>query len=90
MCPNIPKDNGNFFHKLFQKFTIGFIVFINQFNPRKEITFIKEKGRTIIFNTIPNSLNKRTLFKNMINIVTTLIAHMISVCNFYPSRNLKS
>ena len=87
MCPNIPKNNNNFFHRLFEQFTIGFIVFINQFNPRKEITFIKERNRTFILNTIPNSLNKRTLFQNVINIFTILIAHMTNVCNFYHSRN---
>ena len=41
LSPNIPKDNNNFFHWLFEKFTISFIVFINQFKPGKEVTFIK-------------------------------------------------
>ena len=62
MSPNIPKDDNNFFHKMFEKFTICFIVFIDQFKARKEIAFIKERSETIILNTIPNSLNKRIEF----------------------------
>ena len=60
MTPNILKDDTNFFHRMFEKVTVGFIVCIAQFKPRKEITFIKERSGTIILNTIPNSLNKRT------------------------------
>ena len=42
MGPNTPKDNDNFFfHWLFEKFAMGFIVFINQFKPGNEITFKK-------------------------------------------------
>ena len=82
MSSNIPQDDINFFHRMFEKFTIGFIVFIDQFKPRKEITFIKERSGSIILNTIPNSLNKRTKFKQMINIFTTLIAKIAGICNF--------
>ena len=84
MCPNTTKDNSNFFHWLFKKFTMGFIVFINRFKPGKEISFMKE-SRIIIFNTLPNSLDKRTKFKNMINIFATYIIKTACECNFYPS-----
>ena len=61
MCPNIPNDNGNFFHRMLEEFTIRFIIFINLFKlPRKEITFKKERSETIIFDTITNSLHKST------------------------------
>ena len=60
MSPNIPKDDTNFFHRMFENLTISFIVFIDKFKPRKEITFMKERSETILFNAIPNSLNKRT------------------------------
>ena len=59
ISPNIPKDNNNFFRRMFDNFTIGFIVLIDQFKPRKEITFIKERSGTIIINMILNSLNKK-------------------------------
>ena len=29
MCPNIPKDNDNFFHRVFEEFAIEFFIFIN-------------------------------------------------------------
>ena len=60
----------------------SFIVSINQFKPRKEITFIKERSRAIIFNTIQNTLDKRTRFKDVINIFSTMITHIARVCNF--------
>ena len=77
---NIPKNDNNFFHRMFENFTIGFIVFIDQLKPRKEITFIKERSETILLNTISNSLNKMTIFKNMINIFTILIAKKTRIC----------
>ena len=86
MCPNTPKDNKFFLYWLFKKFTMGFIVFINRFKLGKEIIFIKESG-SILFKTLPNSLDKRTYFKNMINIFATLITKIASVCNFYPFGN---
>ena len=81
MGSNTPKDNGNFFHWLFEKFAISFIVFINQFKPGNEITFINERNRIIIFNMIPNSLDKRTRFKDVINIFATLITKIATVYN---------
>ena len=87
ICPNISKENSNCFHKLSEQFIVGFIIFINQFIPRKKMTFIKERSRTIILNMIPNSLNKMTLFIYRINIFTTPITQMTSVYNFYPSNN---
>ena len=82
MGPNILKDDSNFYLKMFGKFSINFIVLINQFEPRKKIPFIKEGSRTIIFNMVLNSLNKRTMFKNMINVFTILIVKIAHVCNF--------
>ena len=58
MCPNIVKDNDNSFHRVFEEFAIEFVFFINQIKSRKEVTFKKEIIRKIIFNMIPNSLNK--------------------------------
>ena len=81
MGPNIIKDDSNFYLKMFGKFSIDFIVLINQFKPRKKIPFIKEGSRTILFNPV-NSLNKRTMFKNMINVFTILIVKIARVCNF--------
>ena len=66
MGPNIPKDDSNFFHRMCEKFTIDFIVLVNQFKPRKEILFIKEGSRKILFNTVLDSL-----FKNMIKKITS-------------------
>ena len=63
MYPNIPKDNNNFSIGCLKSLQWVFIVFINRFKPRKEVTFIKERSRTIIFNTLPNSLDKRTNLK---------------------------
>ena len=60
MSQDIPRDDTNFFHRMFENFIIGFIFFINQFKSRKEITFIKKRNVTIILNTIPNSVNKGT------------------------------
>ena len=62
MCPNIPNDNGKFFHRMLEEFTIGFRIFINQFKlPRKEITLKKRRSETIILNTISNSLHKKLM-----------------------------
>ena len=61
---------------------MNFIDFINQFKPGNEITFIKEKSQIIIFNTISNSLDERTRFKDVINIFITLITKITTVCNF--------
>ena len=44
MSSNIPKNDSNFFHKMFDNFTIGFIVFYDQFKPRKEITLKKKRS----------------------------------------------
>ena len=57
MYPNTPKDNNIFFHWLFKKFIVSFIVFINRFKSGKKISFMKESS-TIIFNTFLNSLDK--------------------------------
>ena len=81
MGPNTPNDNSNFFHWLVEKFAMSFIVFINQFKQGNEITFVNERSRIIIFNTIPNSLDKRTRFKDVINIFTTLITKITSIYN---------
>ena len=81
MGPNIPNDDINFLHRMVKKFTIDFIVLINQFEPRKEITFIKDGSRAIILITVPNSLNKMTFFKTIINVFTILIAKIACVCN---------
>ena len=78
---NIPKNYTNFFHRMFEKSTIGYIVFIYQFKPIKEITFIKERSETIILNTISNSLNRMMEFKNIINIFTALVAKLAGICN---------
>ena len=50
MGRNIQEDDSDFFHRMFENFTIDFIVFVNQFKPREKITFIKEVSRIIIFN----------------------------------------
>ena len=71
-----------FFYWLFEKFVMGFIVFINELKLGNEITFIKKRSRKIIFNMIPNSLDKRTRLKNMVNMLATLITKIVRVCNF--------
>ena len=35
---------------MFEEFTIGFVIFINQLKLGKEITFKKENNRTIIYD----------------------------------------
>ena len=47
MYPNIQKDNNNFFHRVFEEFTVEFVIFIDQFQSRKEITFKKEISKII-------------------------------------------
>ena len=81
MSPNIPKNNGNFCHKKFEKSIISFIICMDCFKPKEEITFVKNGG-DIIFNSIPNSLNKMATFKNVVNIFTISIAKITSVFNF--------
>ena len=39
---NIPKNNGNFFHRKFEKSIISIIIFIDRFKLRNEITFVKK------------------------------------------------
>ena len=36
MCPNIPNDNGNFFHRMLEEFTIRFIIFISTYSNCQE------------------------------------------------------
>ena len=47
MSPNIPKNNGNFLYKKFEKSTISFIIFMDRFKPKEEITFVKKWGGTL-------------------------------------------
>ena len=82
MGPYTPKDGCNFLYLLFKKFAMGFIAFVNRFIPRKEITLIKERSVSIIFNTIPDSLGKRAQLENMINIFAILFTEIVSICNF--------
>ena len=70
----ISQDNGNFFYRMLVNFAINFIVFIHCFKLRWEVAFIEERYREIILNTIPNSLNKRTIFENIVNILNILFA----------------
>ena len=76
-----------FFHRMLVNFAVNFIVFIYRFEPRKEVTIIKDTCRAIILNVIPNSLNKGTIFKNMVNILNISLAKMTHVCNFQPFSN---
>ena len=89
MGPYAQKDSCNFFHWLFKKFAMGFIAFVNRFKQRKEITFIKERSGTIIFNMILDSLGKRAQFENMINIFAILLTKIANICNFLLSSNWK-
>ena len=44
MSSNIPKNDSNFFHRMFDNFTIGFIVFYDHSSKKKkEITLKKER-----------------------------------------------
>ena len=46
---------------------------------------MKKRSWTIIFNKIPNSLNKGEIFKNMVNIFNVLTTKMTYIWNFHPS-----
>ena len=63
MIPNILHNDANFFHRVIEQLAISFVVFINHFQPQKEVLVIKEWSRTIIFDLIPNTYNKRTFLK---------------------------
>ena len=82
MISNIPHNYANFFYRVIEQLAICFIVFINHFQPRKEVPLIKEWSETIIFDQIPNTCNKRTFLKDMINIFNIMIIKITHIWNF--------
>ena len=89
MIPNIPHNYANFFHRVIEQLAIYFIIFINYFQPRQEVSLIKDWSGTIIFDPISNTCNKRTFFKDMIDIFNIMIAQITPIWNSHPSGRQK-